>query len=142
MTIGNLGKALANQAIESTKNSVLDAVRTPEPAKPAQPKPAATPDPGAGIIGQIQAMLRPLREDQELAVLVRAGDESLRVQEIFVPNADVLVFAGTDSQGNVTRLIAPAATVQVVCKVLKVSPGATPARVNILTPKPQPKPGS
>jgi hypothetical protein len=146
MTIGSLGKTLANQAIESTKNSVLDAVRTPAPAKAAEQKsttptnPAA--DTGAAIVGQIQAMQRPLKEDQELAVLFRAGDEMLRVTEIFVPNTEVLVFAGIDSQGNITRVIAPVGAAQVVCRILKVSPGATASRVNVLTPRPQPKPGS
>jgi hypothetical protein len=85
-------------------------------------------------------MQRPLKDDLELAVTVRACDESLRVTEIFVPNADVLVFAGTDAQGNVTRLITPASAAQVVCRILKVAPGATASRVNVLTPRPQPKP--
>jgi hypothetical protein len=87
-------------------------------------------------------MQRPLREDQELAVLFRAGDEMLRVTEIIVPNAEVLVFAGVDAQGNITRVISPAGAAQVVCRILKVSPGATASRVNVLTPRPQPKPGS
>src|SRR5579863_376120 len=147
MTIGSLGKVLANQAIESTKNTVLDAVRTPESPKSAEPARPAAPasslaDTGAAIVAQIQAMQRPLKEDQELAVLCRAGDEMLRVQEIFVPNTEVLIFAGVDSQGNVTRVIAPVNAAQVVCRILKVSPGATPSRVNVLTPRPQPKPGS
>jgi hypothetical protein len=142
MTIGSLGKTLANQAIESTKNSVMDAVRTPAPPKP-EPKPvAALPDTGAAIVAQIQAMQRPLKEDQELAVLFRAGDEMLRVNEIFVPNPEVLVFAGVDSNGNITRVISPVNAAQVVCRILKVAPGATPSRVNVLTPRPQPKPGS
>src|ERR1700722_8481498 len=98
MTIGSLGKVLANQAIESTKNTVMDAVRTPDPAKSAEPKPAPAKDTGAAIVAQIQAMQRPLKEDQELAVLFRAGDEMLRINEIFVPNAEVLVFAGVDTQ--------------------------------------------
>jgi hypothetical protein len=140
MTIGSIGKVLANQAIETTKNTVMDAVRTPEPAKPAEPKPVPAADAGAAIVGQIQAMQRPLREDQELAVLFPAGEEMLRVTEIFVPNSEVLVFAGVDSEGNVTRVISPAAAAQVICKILKVSPGATPSRVNVLTPRPQPKP--
>jgi hypothetical protein len=143
MTIGSLGKTLANQAIESTKNSVMDAVRTPAPPKTAEHKPvAATPDTGAAIVAQIQAMQRPLKEDQELAVLFRAGDEMLRVNEIFVPNPEVLVFAGVDAQGNITRVISPVDAAQVVCRILKVAPGATPSRVNVLTPRPQPKPGS
>jgi hypothetical protein len=137
MTIGSIGKALANQAMESTKNAVLD-------VKPAEQKSAAaiTSDTGAAIVAQIQAMQRPLREDQELAVLMRAGEEMLRVNEIFVPNPEVLVFAGVDLQGNVTRVISPVDAAQVVCKILKVTPGATPSRVNVLTPRPQPKPGA
>jgi hypothetical protein len=148
MTIGSIGKALANQAMESTKNTVLDAVRTSDPPRSTerpteQHKPAvAGSDTGAAIVAQIQAMQRPLREDQELAVLLRAGEEMLRVNEIFVPNPEVLVFAGVDSQGNVTRVISPVNAAQVVCKILKVTPGATPSRVNVLTPRPQPKPGA
>lgn len=143
MTIGSIGKTLANQAIDSAKNSVLDAVKGSPPPKPAEPKPvAATPDTGATIIAQIQAMQRPLREDQELAVEFRAGNETLRVTEIFVPGPEVLVFAGQDAAGNVTRVISPVNAAQVVCRILKVAPGATPVRVNVLTPRPQPKPGS
>jgi hypothetical protein len=148
MTIGSLGKVLASQAIESTKATVLDAVMPSDPKKPEAPKPpeprpaAAAPDTGSAIIAQIHAMQRPLRDDQELTVLFRAGDEMLRVNEIFVPNSEVLVFAGVDSHGNITRVITPANTAQVICKILKVSPGATASRVNVLTPRPQPKPGT
>jgi hypothetical protein len=144
MTIGNLGKVIANQAFESTKNTVIDAVMPPDPPKQtaSRPAPVAATDTGAAIVGQIQAMQRPLKEDQELTVLIRAGDETLRVQEIFVPNTEVLVFAGVDSQGNVTRVILPVESAQVVCKILRVTPGATPSRVNVLTPRPQPKAGA
>jgi hypothetical protein len=142
MTIGSLGKALANQAIESTKNTVIDAVRPSEPAKPVDARPAqpVVQDTGSIIVGQIQAMQRPLRDDQELAVTFRAGNEMLRVNEIFVPNGQVLVFSGLDPEGNVTRVISPVDTAQVVCKVLPVTPGSNPVRVNVLTPKPQSKP--
>jgi hypothetical protein len=142
MTIGSIGKALANQAVESTKNSVLDAVRTPAPPKSATAPAPNAQDIGAAVIAQIQAMQRPLKEDQELAVLFRAGDEMLRVTEIFVPNSEVLVFAGTDSQGNITRVISPVGAAQVVCRIVKVQPGATASRVNVLTPRPQPKPAA
>ncbi|HWF08858.1 MAG TPA: hypothetical protein VG297_10355 [Bryobacteraceae bacterium] len=149
MTIGSLGKVLASQAIESTKATVLDAVmpadpKKPEPAKSPEPRPAAapTPDTGSAIVAQIHAMQRPLKDDQELAVLFRAGDEMLRVNEIFVPNPEVLVFAGVDSHGNVTRVITPADAAQVICKILKVPPGATASRVNVLTPRPPPKPAA
>lgn len=134
---------LANQALETTKNSVLDAVRGPEPAKPAEAAkpaaaPAAGPDVGAIIVSQVQAMQRPLKEDQELHVSVRAGHEMLRIREIFVPHSQVLVLSGIDSQGNLTRFIAAAETVQLVCKIVKVAQDAAPLRVNVMTPKPRP----
>ncbi len=124
----------------------MDAVRTPDPSKtskpaePARSTPAA--DTGAAIIAQIQAMQRPLKDDQELAVLFHAGDGMLRVHEIFVPNTEVLVFAGVDAEGNVTRVISPVNAAQVVCRILKVAAGAMPSRVNVLTPRPRPRPGS
>jgi hypothetical protein len=137
MNIGNIGKALANQAFESTKNSVLDTAKPSEPVRTGNPS-----DEGAVILGQIQAMQRSLKEDQELLVHLRAGGETLRVHEIFVPTNLVLVFAGVDAHGNVTRIISPASAVQLVCKIVKVAPGAAPVRVNVLTPKPQPKPAA
>jgi hypothetical protein len=143
MNIGSLGKVLANQAIETTKNTVKNAVLQPDPpnaAKPDAPGQYPPADTGGVIVGQIQAMQRPLKEDQELAVTFRAGNEMLRVTEIFVPSAHILVFAGLDPAGNVTRVITPVDAAQVICKVMPVSPGANPIRVNVLTPKPLPKP--
>ena len=142
MNISSLGKVLAGQALEGTKNTVMAAMN-PEPPKAAKVDPAAGPgDTGAVILGQIQAMQRPLHADQELHVLLRAGEEMLRVTEIFVPNTKVLVFAGTDRSGNVTRVISPVDAAQVVCKIVKVPAGVMAVRVNILTPKPRPEQGS
>jgi len=39
MNLGSIGKALANQAIENTKNTVLDAVNPPAAPKPAPAPP-------------------------------------------------------------------------------------------------------
>ena len=134
MNLANLGKTLASSAIEGTKNTVMEAMRPPDP--PA--KAAAPENSGAAILREIHAMQRPLSEDQELMVLVRAGDETIRVAEIFVPNPLVLVFAGLDGPGNVTRVIMPVDSAQVVCKIVRVAEGSKPVRVNILTPKPRP----
>lgn len=147
MNIGSIGKAIANQALESTKKSVIDSVVGPEKPKTAEAAPAAAPKPAAApsldigsiIVSQVQAMQRPLREDQELQVWVRAAHEVLRVTEVFVPHSAVLVFAGTDNQGNVTRVLMPADQVQLVCKIVPVLSGMTVRRVNVVIPKPRPE---
>ena len=143
MTVANIGKALANQAVESTKSTIFDAVLPPKPGEvPAPVTRIGPPEEGAVILGQIQAMQRSLKEDQELVVTLSASGEHLRVTEVFVPTNQVLVFGGVDSQGNVTRIIAPAHSIQLVCKIMKIAPGSTALRVNVLTPKPQPKPAA
>ena len=140
MPLGNIGKTIAGQAIDAVKKNALDVVR-PEPAKMAEKpveKTAAQPEtPGAVILGQIQAMQRLLKDDQELVILYESRAETLRVLEIFVPSVHVLVLAGMDDENHVTRVIAPAAALQLVCKVKNVLPGTAPVRVNILTPKPK-----
>lgn len=141
MNIGSIGKVLANQALETTKKSVMEAVTGPEvKPKPAEaPKSSAPADVGAIIVAQIQAMQKPLREDQELQVSVRAVHDVLRVNEVFVPHSSVLVFSGVDNQGNVTRVIMPAEQVQLVCKIIPVLTGSVARRVNVMTPKPRPE---
>jgi hypothetical protein len=142
MNIGSIGKVLASQAMETTKKSVMDAVIPPDPkarpAEPSAPKPAAVIDIGAIILGQIQAMQRPLRDDQELQVSLAAAHDVLRVNEVFVPHQAVIVFSGVDHLGNVTRVILPADQVQLVCKIVPVTPGNIARRVNIIPPKPRP----
>ena len=140
MNIGSIGKALASQAMETTKKSVMDAVIPPDPKSrlaeaAVVPKPSAI-DIGAIILGQIQAMQRPLREDQELQVSLSAAHDVLRVNEVFVPHSAVMVFSGVDNLGNVTRVILPADHVQLVCKIVPVMPGNIARRVNIIPPKP------
>jgi hypothetical protein len=144
MNLGSIGKVLANQAMETTKKSVIDAVTGPETkARPVDtttaPKPAAGLDIGAIILGQIQAMQRPLREDQELQVSLGAAHDVLLVSEVFVPHSAVLVFSGLDNEGRVTRVIMPADRVQLMCKIMAVAPGATARRVTIIPPKPRPE---
>jgi hypothetical protein len=145
MAFGNLGKALAGQAFETTKKNVLDALLSPETAKAAeriQAERPAAPSPGEPIggviLGQIQAMQRALKEDQELVVLFNTGGETLRVLEVFVPSVKVFVLAGVDAEQNITRVVIPSESAQLVCKIVKVSEGAKPVRVNILSPRPKP----
>jgi hypothetical protein len=140
MAFGNLGKVIAGQALEATKKNVMDAITGPEPLKPAEksPPPAPVESIGGTILGQIQAMQRPLRDDQELVVLFHTGNEVLRVTEILVPSLHLFVLAGVDSEHNITRAIVPAEKAQIVCKIKKVAPEAKPVRVTILSARPKP----
>jgi len=140
MNIGSIGRVLASQAVETTKKSVIDAVMPPDPKSrmadsAGASKPAGAPDIGAIVLGQIQAMQRPLGEDRELQVSLSAAQDVLLVHEIFVPHGAVLVFSGLDPEGNVMRVILPADHVQLVCKIVPVMPGHPARRINIIQPK-------
>jgi hypothetical protein len=143
MSLGDFTKQLAQQAISSSTKDVLDALRPPDlskiseslgTAKPAPP--AAGDSTGAVILGQIQAMQKALKEDEELVVLCGANSEMLRVLEIFVPSWSVCVLTGIDTERVVTRIVAPFETLQLVCKVMK---SAKPARVRVVTPRAKPE---
>jgi len=89
------------------------------------------------LIGQVQAMQNALKEDQELMVLCTIGLETLRVLEIFTPSPRVLVLTGIDPDKNVTRVISPSDSVQLVCKPMAVQTGAKPARIRFIVPRPK-----
>lgn len=139
MALADIGRVIAGQALDTAKSGVMDAI-TGEPRKPsaASTAPAAPEGIGAIILGQIQAMQKSLKDDQELVVQFRSGEEMLRIIEIFVPSPQVFVLSGNDGQQRLTRIIAPAASVQLICKVLRITPGVTPVRVKIMTPNPRP----
>lgn len=139
MALADIGRAITGQALDTAKSTMLDAIQG-SPAKPS-PAPSAAPAPqadnvGPVILGQLQGMQRSLKEDEELVVQFRTGEEMLRVTEIFVPSPQVFVLSGNDGQQRTTRIIAPAATVQLTCKVLRLAPGGTPVRLRIVTPAP------
>jgi hypothetical protein len=140
MALADIGRALTGQALDTAKSSMLDVIQgspakpAPAPATPA-PQPAAD-NVGAVILGQLQGMQKSLKEDQELVVQVRAGDDLLRITEIFIPSPQVLVLTGSDGQRRLTRVVAAASTLQLICKILPVTPGVQPVRLRILTPAP------
>jgi hypothetical protein len=139
MALGEFGRVLTGQALDSAKNSMLDAIKGEPAKKPVAPAAAPAQESIGGImLAQIQAMQKSLKEDQELVVQFRTGEEMLRIVEIFVPSPQVFVLAGNDGQQRLTRIVAPAATVQLICKVLRVVPGTTPVRLKIMTPAPRP----
>jgi hypothetical protein len=144
MALVELGKQFAAQVVGDKVNSLIDTLRPPDAAKLAEAikteKPAV-PAPGenisATILGQIQAMQKACREDQELVVLCTSAIEALRVLEFYAPSPQVLVMTGIDANRNVTRIVAPIESVQVTCKVLPVQEGGKAARISFVVVKPK-----
>jgi len=126
MAFGEIAKQLAQQAL-------VDQI-APKPSPPAQPDSA-----GAIMLGQIQAMQKACKEDDELVVLFRSGSETIRVLEFIVPAWQVRVLAGVDESKSSTRVVSTPECVQLVCKVTKVRPPGKPARVGFRIPKPKPE---
>ena len=144
MALAQIGKQLAQQMVGDKIQDVMDSLRPPDAAKILDPAkqekpPAAAPGENLGtvIVGQIQAMQRACKEDQELVVLCTAGHETLRILEFFAPAPQVLVMTGIDTERNITRVILPVGAVQLVCKVMSVQAGGKPARINFINPKPK-----
>ena len=126
MALSDLTKQFAEQAIRNATT------------KTAAPPPAE--NLGAAILGQLQAMQRALKEDEELVVLLQAGGVSLRALEFYFPSWQVAVVTGIDndrSDTNVTRVVAPVESLQLVCRVVKAPPPAKPTRIGFVAPKPK-----
>jgi hypothetical protein len=132
MAFGNLTKQLAAQALGSTVDNVLE-------SRAEKPAPSVQPDLCATIVTQIQAMQKALKEDLELQVLYHAGAETIRIWEIYVPSPQVIVLSGLDNDKNMTRIISAVESIQLVCKLMKVKPGAKPIRISFIAPKPKPE---
>lgn len=131
MALVELGKQLAQQALS---DAVLGKEKEKEAPAPAA---AAAPNTGLVIFGQISAMQKALKEDEELVVLYQSGVERIRVAEIFLPSPAVAVLSGTDANRNLTRAVVPVEALQLLCKTMKAPAGARPMRVNLVTPKPK-----
>jgi hypothetical protein len=137
MALADIGRALTGQALDTAKSTMLDAINVGPDKKPSAAVTAPAYDSlGSVVLAQIQGMQKSLNEDQELVVQFRSGEEMLRIVEIFVPSPQVFVLSGNDGQQRLTRIVAPAATVQLICKVLRVAPGSTPVRLKIMTAAP------
>ena len=92
MAFVDLTKQLAQQAL-------LSATQEPPPAPPAPE------NPGAVMLGQIGAMQKNLKDDEELVIYLQSGAERLRVMEIFLPSAHVAVLTGIDANRVVARVV-------------------------------------
>ena len=143
MALLGLTKQLAQQVIGNQVKEVVNSLRPPDLSKIADTlttektaAPAQGENVGATIIAQLNAMQKALKEDEELVVLSGADLDVLRVLEIYMPTWRVAVLVGIDTEKNITRLIAPAESLQLLCKVMKVAAGVKPTRIRFVTPKP------
>ena len=124
MAFGEIAKQLAQHALA-------------DQTAPKLSTPAQLDSLGAIMLGQIQAMQKACKEDEELVVLFRSGSETVRVLEFIVPAWPVLVLAGVDEAKNTTRVVSAAESVQLVCKVMKVQPPGKAARLGFRVPRPK-----
>jgi len=142
MALGEIARQIAGQALKAPVKDVLDSLRPPDAGQVADAVKNARPATAPGesvcsvVLGQVQAMQKALKEDEELLVLLHNGLETMRVMEIYVPSWGVAVLSGIDSDRNLTRVISPADRLQLICKVMKATAGAKPVKVAVIAPKP------
>ncbi len=135
MALGSLTKQIAQQALLDSLRPA-DAAQVSESLKTNRPAAVSGETTCAVMLGQIQAMQKAVKEDEELVVLLHNGLETIRVLEVYVPSWTVAVLTGIDSERNLTRVIAPADSLQLICKVMKVQAGAKAVKVTLIAPKP------
>ena len=124
--------ALVDITKQIAQEMILSATKEPEPA----PRPAAALDAAGPVLaGQIQAMQKALKDDEELMVWCHAGGDKIRVMEIFLPSPHVVVLTGVDAGRAMTRVVSGAAALQLVTKTAKVPAGSKPVRVAMVVPK-------
>jgi len=119
--------AFADLTKQLAKEALLSAAKDP----PA----AAVEGAGPVMVAQIGLMQRALKEDEELVVLYQTGGDRIRVMEIYLPSAEVAVLSGTDANRAPVRAVVPAASLELLCRVVKVPPPNKPARVTLAVPK-------
>lgn len=135
MALASLTKQIAQQALLDSLRPA-DAAQVSESLKTNRPAAASGENVCAVILGQIQAMQKAVKEDEELVVLLHNGLETIRVLEIYVPSWNVAVLTGIDAERNLTRVIAPSENLQLICKVMKAQAGSKPVKVALIAPKP------
>jgi hypothetical protein len=125
--------ALVDLTKQLAKEAFLSATREPVPAPaPAQADSVSI---GSLIAGQIGAMQKALKEDEELVVWFQNGGERIRVIEFIMPSWRLAILSGLDADRNLTRVISGVESLQLMAKVMKLQPGVMPTRVGLVTPR-------
>lgn len=134
MSLGDITKQIAKEVVGAQVDEVLGNVRGPE-TKPDAAAPPAGEAPASLIMAEVQKMQAALKDDKELLVHCAAAGETLRVVELFAPSPQILVLTALDADRAVSRVVAGAASVQLVCKPIAVKEGAKPLRLRFVTAK-------
>jgi hypothetical protein len=127
MAFADLTKQLAKEALFSA--AAKDPAPTPAPA------PAAPENIGNIVLGQIHAMQKALKEDEEIALWFGSGADRIRVFEVYLPTWKLAVLTGHDAERNLSRVISPVDSLQLIAKVVKAPAGAKPGRIGLVAPK-------
>jgi hypothetical protein len=125
--------ALADLTKQLAKEALFSAAKDPTPA--ATPAAVGAENIGNIILGQIHAMQKALKEDEELVLWFGSGADRIRVFEVFLPTWKLAVLTGHDAERNLSRVISPVDSLQLVAKVVKAPAGVKPGRVGLVTPK-------
>src|SRR5689334_4369879 len=117
IVIGSRQMALVDLTKQLAKEALFSAASQPAAATP----PAAAPPENVGnmILGQLHAMQKALKEDEELTLWFGSGADRIRVLEVFLPTWKLAVLTGHDAERNLTRVISPVDSLQLVAKVMK-----------------------
>jgi len=134
MSLGDITKQIAKEVVGAQVDEVLGNVRGPETKSDAAVPPAAE-APASLIMAELQKMQAALKDDKELLVHCTAAGETLRVVELFAPSPQILVLTAVDTERTVSRVVAGAVSVQLVCKPIAVKEGAKPLRLRFVTAK-------
>jgi hypothetical protein len=121
--------------VDLTKQLAKEAFLSATAKEPAPVQPAPADNVGSLILGQIGAMQKALKEDEELVVWFANGVEKIRVMDVIMPSSRLAVLCGLDADRNLTRIISPVESLQLVTKVMKLQAGAKATRVGLVMPK-------
>jgi hypothetical protein len=121
--------------VDLTKQLAKEAFLSATAREPAPAPPPTADNVGSIILGQLGAMQKALKEDEELVVWFENGVEKIRVMDVIMPSWGLAVLCGLDADRNLTRVIAPVESLQLVTKVMKLQAGAKATRVGLAMPK-------
>ena len=76
------------------------------------------------VKAQLAAQSKHLKEDEDLAIYCGAGPDRMRVFDIEIASATLVVVHGIDPEGARTTALVHPDALSFVCKVMKLKPGA------------------